>query len=201
MNKLQRFSAKDIVAAKSITDPARPPRLVYLGTTRQTGFPGSWCRIGEHSATGHTTPTDFVGAVGDLLAVSCTRDSELPEPGKLVVLTQRGLYTHIGVLRSDRWLTATRPYGLYRYFVWIESLGINTAAGNQPILAVGPAVGRAAWFRQGGGLRFTPIDVGKRPNTSANALRVAIWHRFFPNVDDVPNTTGNFLADRDAVRP
>ena len=203
--KVHCFTADDSVGIKSVVD--RNDGLVYLGRRPDAGFAGTWCHVGAHTTATHPEPaTPGGGGVGDLLAVACTSARKpLPQLGKLVVLTQRSLYTHIGVLRSDRWLPVARPNGKYVHFVWVEVLAIVIDEPvNESALRVRVGVGGRAplWFRQGGGSHFATIDSKTLPVEIAlpAELREALWRRFFPDGTQPPLGKVNGMADRAAVR-
>lgn len=200
----QPFTADDIFGIKSITDLADSDvRLVYLGSRRKQGFPGTWCKPDEHTDALDPEPATPAGGEGDLLAVSCTTDrSRLPSPGSLVVLSQHGLYTHLGALRSSRWLRLQRPGNQFKYFVWVEILAIRTSpAGLERQLQGQKQGSRPPWFKRGGGSRFWEIDARPPAEIGPTAdFRKALWDRFFPGGMQPPEGKVAGIADRSAVR-
>ncbi len=200
------YGPDDIGAIKNVRAPGEEgPAFVYLGARPDQGFAGTWCKAGEHTVADFPEPATPAGGVGDLLAVSCQRDFPLPQVGQLVVLAQRGIYTHIGILRSDRWLPVARPNHDYKHFVWLEVLAINAEPnGADARLRAQAPDGhvRPQWFMPGGGSRFLPVDETTLPPVIATpkAFREALWTRFFgePPVGPAGRVVG--IADRSAVR-
>ena len=207
-----KLDESDIIAVKNVVDTTQPNGLVYFGANPQVPniHPGVWCKIGEHSALAHPFPAEqesLAGGIGDLLAVSCTSELTLPPIGQLVVLAQHGNYTHIGILRSDRWLKAIEPNQSNRSnfvcFVWVEVLAMTNIASQIPIMQTRYSIGAnhvaPQWFMPGGGRRFVSVDELPGEMGTPAELRAELWKHF--SLSNSVHLKGYYVADRGARSP